>query len=322
MSTSGGLAQKSNSAGAQPDVSVIVVNWNLKDILRECLESVRRQGAGLSLELIVVDNASSDGSADMIAAEFPEALLIRNAENRGFSSANNQGMEAAGGRYLFLLNSDAILHEDALVLMVEFMDANSEAGVCGPRVINQDGTPQLRSKGYFPSIPRALAHFFLPSRIRHGRLLSLGFYEPGDSTGARPVDWLSGCALMVRSEAVDQVGALDADVFMYCEDVDWCFRMKQAGWNVYYVPAAAVTHFGGQSMKLQTGRTVGAHAAGLVAFYAKYHGAARTGVFRAAVWLGYGVKAVGWLLAALAGRGSGFDKLRRMFPRARSGSSE
>lgn len=322
MSTSGGLSQDSNAAGVGPDVSVIVVNWNLKDILHECLESVRTHGAGLSVELIVIDNASGDGSAEMIAAEFPEALLIRNAENRGFSFANNQGMEAAGGRYIFLLNSDAILHENALAQMVAFMDAHPEAGICGPRVINPDGTPQLRSKGYFPSIPRALAHFFLPSGVRRGLAHSLGFYESTYNFETGPVDWLSGCGIMVRREAVDDVGVLDADVFMYCEDVDWCFRMKQAGWRIDYFPTAVVTHYGGQSMKLQTGRTVGAHAAGLMVFYAKYHGAAKTAVFRGIVWLGYGVNAIGWLMAGLAGRRSGFDKLRRMAPWARSGSSE
>ncbi len=320
MSNSGGLFRDCNTSSGEPDVSVIVVNWNLKGVLEECLNSVREHGAGLVVELIVIDNASSDGSAEMITREFPEALLTHNSKNRGFSYASNQGMRAAKGRYLFLLNSDAILHKGALARMVAFMDAHAGAGLCGPKVIDEDGSPQLRARGYFPSIPRALAHFFLPRWLRNGLVGSLGIYEPHDGGAVGQVDWLSGCALMARREAVDEVGALDADVFMYCEDVDWCYRMKQAGWEVGYVPSAVVTHFGGKSMKLQSGRAVGAHAAGLAAFYAKYHGSARTAVFRGVLWLGYAVSALGWLISALAGRRAGLGKLRRLFGRTQSGT--
>ncbi len=316
MSASGGLSQDSNTKDTEPDVSVIVVNWNLKGILHECLESVRRGSAGLAVELIVIDNASSDGSAGMVSEEFPEAQLIRNAGNHGFARASNQGMRTARGCYLLLLNNDVVARKGAISRLVEFMDAHGNVGLAGPIVVNADGSLQQRARGYFPSIPRALAHFFLPSPLRNGWARSLGIYEPRDSTAVDKTDWLSGCALMARREAVDKVGLIDADVFMYCEDVDWCYRMKQAGWEVAYLPLAAVMHYGGSSMKLQSGRAVGAHAEGLVAFYAKYHGGSCTAAFRAVIWTGYAVSALGWVAAGLAGHGSGLGKLRRLFARA------
>lgn len=306
---------------AEPDVSVIIANWNLKGILHECLDSVRRGSAGLAVELIVIDNASSDGSAGMIAEDLPEAILIVNNVNRGFAYACNQGIEAARGRYLFLLNNDAILHEGALVRMVEFLDLHDKVGLAGPGVVNVNGSPQERSRGYFPSIPRALAHFFLPSSLRNGKHRALGIYEPRASNEEQ-IDWFSGCALVARRKAVDQVGLLDASVFMYCEDVDWCYRMRQAGWEICQVPGAVVTHYGGRSMKLQTGRTVGAHASGLVAFYAKHHGRLRAAAFRGVIWSGYAVRVLGWVGGGLAGRSSGLGKLRRLLARTQSGTQQ
>ncbi len=304
------------------DVSVIVVNWNLRDVLLKCLQSVRESGAGLGVELIVVDNGSTDGSVAAISEQFPEAVLVQNPQNLGFSRASNQGIKASRGRYLFLLNSDAILYRDTLPRLVAFMDENESIGLCGPEVLNLDGSPQLKSKGYFPSIPRALAHFFLPSRVKRGRTRSLEFYEPRTGTDAPGIDWLSGCALMARPAAAARVGVLDADSFMYFEDVDWCYRIKRAGWGIGYVHAAAVNHYGGESMKRQNGRAVGAHASSMVAFYAKYHRPVDTIIFRSIVWFGYGIKALGWTAQGMIGRGSGLRKLKRMFTGTQPDSTE
>ncbi|MCL4473122.1 MAG: glycosyltransferase family 2 protein [Actinobacteria bacterium] len=307
------------SAGPAPDVSVIIVNWNLRDLLRRCLESVRLDSEGLNVETVVVDNDSTDGSAGMVADEFPEAVIIANRENAGFGRASNQGMEASRGRYLFFLNNDATLFEGALGRMVGYMEAHPEAGACGPRVVNPDGSLQVYSKGYYPSIPRIIGQFFLPQGLRHPFGRSLGLYESSDRMEAREFEWLSGCALLVRREAVEKVGSLNADVFMYCEDMDWCYRMRLAGWKVMYLPQAKVEHLGGQSMKMQHGAAVGSHAAGLLAFYSRYHGVAATAVFRAVLLAGYTVQAAGWLVAALFGRGGGLDKLRRVFRAGKQG---
>jgi GT2 family glycosyltransferase len=317
--TSNTTLPSSESTLLIPDVSVIIVNWNLKELLRRCIDSVHRHAGDLSVEIIVVDNGSSDGSPEMLAAEFPGVTMIGNPENAGFAKASNQGMAAVGGRYLFLLNNDATLFDGALPLMVGYMDSHPDTGICGPRVVNGDGTLQVYSRGFYPSIPRILGQFFLPGRLRHPGGKALGLYEFEDKMEVREFDWLSGCAMLARRRAVEAVGYMDAAVFMYCEDIDWCYRMKRAGWKVIYLPQAQVEHLGGQSMKMQQGAAVGSHAAGLVAFYSRYHGAAASTVFRAVLWAGYGVQAVGWLAGALFGRGAGLNKLRRLFPGGRGG---
>jgi hypothetical protein len=304
-----------NETRHAPDVSFIIVNWNLRDFLRRCLESIRSQSGNLIVETIVVDNASDDGSTAMLEREFPEVLQIINEENTGFARASNQGMKEAGGRYIFLLNNDAELLEGALSSMTGFMDAHPDAGVCGPRVINSDGTLQVHSKGFYPSIPRIAGQLFLPGYVRHSGSRSLGLYEINDELRIREYDWLSGCALMVRRQALDEVGLLDADVFMYCEDVDWCYRMRKSGWKVMYLPQAQVLHFGGQSMLKQHGAAVGSHAAGLVAYYSRYHGRAAALLFKIVLTAGYGVQAAGWVIGAIFGRGSGLDKLKRKYTR-------
>lgn len=311
-----------HSSSSVVDVSVVVVSWNLLDLLRNCLEHIRCHHGSLSIETIVVDNGSSDGAVEMIERDFPEVRLIRNESNLGFSHASNQGMEVATGRYIILLNNDALLFKDALPRLVQFMDSHPDAGSCGPRVINRDGTLQVRSKGFYPSIPRALSQFFIP------RFWGLGsranaFYISDDSTEVREVDWLCGCALMARREAVEAVGLLDEEVFMclgysYCEDIDWCYRMSHAGWKVMYVPEAVVLHYGGETMKKLKGKVVAAHAIGLMNFFSKYHGRSSSLVFKLIISVGYAVKAVGWLAGALVGRGAGFDKLRRLIQGRRS----
>ncbi|MBK5225625.1 MAG: glycosyltransferase family 2 protein [Thermoleophilia bacterium] len=298
-----------------PDVSVIIVNWNLRDFLRRCLESIHSQGGNLTVETIVVDNASSDGSTGMMEQEFPDVLRIINEENAGFARACNQGLREAGSRYLFLLNNDAELLEGVLASLVGFMDAHPDIGVCGPRVVNGDGTLQVHSKGFYPSIPRIAGQLFLPGYSRHPGGRSLGLYEFNDDMKIREFDWLSGCALLARREAVEDVGLLDAEVFMYCEDMDWCYRMKQAGWKVMYLPLAQVLHYGGQSMLRQRGAIVGSHAAGLVAYYSRYHGRAAALLFRMVLAAGYAVQAVGWVIGGLFGRRSGLDKLKRISSR-------
>jgi hypothetical protein len=315
-------SRPAETASSTPDVSVIVVNWNLKEFLEGCLDSIEAFRGSLDVEVIVVDNASADGSQQMVKSRFPGVKLIENSDNAGFSRANNQAIDLAAGRYFFLLNNDALLFEHSLPRLVEFMDSHPRVGICGPRVVNEDMTLQIRSKGRYPSVGTALGHFFLPASLQQHGQRPRGFYEFKDDLQSRPVDWVSGCALMARREAVAQVGMLDADVFMYCEDVDWCYRMRRAGWQVYYVPAATVLHYMGRSMKKQKGRKVGAHKAGLVAFYSKYHGRGSAALFKAVLWAGYGVQALGWLVDAVRGRGAGLDKLKRMMPGRRSGGSQ
>lgn len=253
----------------------------------------------------------------MVEQEFPEVSTIINMENSGFARACNQGIKKARGRYIFLLNNDAELLEGALSSLAGFMDEHPDIGVCGPRVINSDSTLQVHSKGYYPSIPRIAGQLFLPGHFRHPGGRSLGLYEFSDDMDKWEFDWVSGCALVARREAIDEVGLLDADVFMYCEDVDWCYRMRKSGWKVMYLPLAQVLHYGGQSMLRQRGAVVGSHASGLLAFYSRYHGRAASMCFRIILTAGYAVNAAGWIIGWLFGRRSGIDKLKRKFNRQR-----
>ncbi len=229
------------------DLSIVVVSFNTRQLLQNCLESVLRHAGSLRLEIFVVDNASCDGSAELVAERFPGVRLIRNAENRGFATANNQALAQAGGRYAMLLNSDTVVRPGALTELVRFMDDHPRAGYCGPRLLNGDGSLQPSARR-FPTIwSTAWAATGLALRCpgsRHALDLHAG------QAVAEPfrADWLTGACLMVRAEAMRQVGVLDEGYFMYFEETQWCRRLVAAGWEGWYVPTAEVVHFGGGSV--------------------------------------------------------------------------
>lgn len=217
------------------DLSVILVNWNTCDLLRDCLNSIRAGTAGLKIEIITVDNGSTDASLDMLAAEFPEVAVIANADNRGFAAANNQGLGVARGRHVLLLNTDTLVRGDVLARAVEWLDAHPQVGVMGPRVLNSDGTVQDSVKGW-PGF-RYLARQTLG--LRRNRAVNLGLQE------AAPVPAVSGCAMFVRRAAIADVGLLDEAFFFYGEETDWCRRFARAGWGVHFAPVGEIVHFGG-----------------------------------------------------------------------------
>lgn len=230
------------------DIVVIVVNWNAREDLRRCLESLTaapKPGAGYSV--VVVDNASGDGSAAMVASEFPDIRLQVNTENLGFSKANNQAIAQTESRYVFLLNSDAAVFPGTLDALVSYADAHPNAGVFGPKVLNTDGSLQFSCRR-FPSLG---AGFFRNTYL--GRLFPNNKfardYLMTDFDHAHPlsVDWVSGCAMLIRRELITEIGALDERFYMYCEDVDLCQRTWDAGREVVYVPDAVVTHAIGRS---------------------------------------------------------------------------
>jgi len=230
------------------DVSIIIVNWNGKEYLLKCLNSLSNS-VGYSGEIIVVDNASSDGSAYLIESNYPDVKLLRNEENRGFARASNMGMRRSSGRYLCLVNSDVIVSEDCIQKLVIFMDENQEVGMVGPKVLNVDGTLQPTCK-HFPSIWNSLCQALglnnlFPKSVFFSECCMR--YWPHDSI--RSVDTLGGCFLMVRRKALDEVDLLDEDFFFYGEDIDWCKRFHKAGWDVVFYPQAEIIHFGGASSK-------------------------------------------------------------------------
>ena len=230
------------------DLSVVLLSYNTRDFTEGALRTVLEASAGLSVEVLVVDNASRDGSADMIAAKFPQVDLIRNPRNVGFSAGNNVALRRVRGRYVLLLNTDTIVRRDTLRRMVEFMDAHPEAGAVGCKILNPDGTLQLDSRRGLPTPMTSFCKMSGLSRIfpKSRRLAhyNMTYLDPDE---IHEVEVLSGSCMMVRKEAMDQVGLLDEDYFMYGEDIDWCYRLGAAGWKIYYLPTTEIIHFRGES---------------------------------------------------------------------------
>lgn len=230
-------------------LSIIIVNWNTRNILRDCLESVYSGTKKVQFEIIVIDNASTDDSVAMVKSNFPQVVLIENSENRGFAAANNQGMAIAKGRYVLLLNNDTIILDKAVDVVVAFAQGHPKAGVVGCRVLNEDKTLQS-SCFMFPSILNmflwiaGLSKLFPRSRF-FGRERMTWW----DRDDVREVDVLTGCFMLVRREAIEQIGLMDEQFFMYFEETDWCYRFKQAVWKVMFTPCGEIIHLGGASSK-------------------------------------------------------------------------
>lgn len=228
-------------------VSIIIVSWNAREFLRGCLKSIRSTANGLEIEVIVVDNASSDGSPQMVSAEFPEVKVIQTGENLGFARANNIGIKQATGEYLALVNSDVVVHPECFQKLIRFFDARQDVGLIGPKVLEGDGKLQRtcrRLPTLWNTFCRALALDGILSKwsLFSGREMRHWSHEE-----QAEVEVLSGCFWMARRAAVEKVGGLDERFFFYAEDVDWCKRFWESGWKVMFVPSASATHFGGGS---------------------------------------------------------------------------
>lgn len=246
-----------------PVLSVIIVNWNTAPLLRDCLASLVSSSFE-NLEIIMVDNASSDNSADLVRREFPAVRLIENDRNVGFSRASNQGIVASHGHYLLLLNSDTIVPPNALDRLVEFMEHHPDAGACGPRLVRPDGKHQEFAFGGDPTLS------YLLRRGMYRLLLHRALHDWGTDR-IQEVNWVSGACLLTRRQVIDQIGLLDENIFMYFEDNDWCLRMRWGGWRVYYNPTVSIIHIGGRSLaKNPAARR--AYYRSLDYFYAKHYG--------------------------------------------------
>ncbi len=227
------------------DLSIVIVNWNTKDLLRDCLNSVRAGLSGITAEVLVVDNASSDGSCNMLRDHFPWVKRIECPTNLGFAGGNNLALEQVSGRHILLLNTDTLVHGAVLTEALAWLDDNPEVGVMGPRVLNTDGTVQM-SCSAFPSLGHLARQSLGLTRIK-----SLDSYRltGWDRSSARQVDVISGAAMFVRRSAMKDVGLLDEDFFFYGEETDWCRRFAQAGWSLVFAPIPAITHYGNGSVR-------------------------------------------------------------------------
>jgi len=304
-----------NTNPAQVTVSVIIVSWNAREYLRQCLASLSSEACRHPMEIIVVDNASSDGSVECVKKQYPHVRLIQNMANLGFARANNLGISASTGRYLCFVNSDVKVLKDCISRLVDYCEGHSEVGMAGPRVIGGDGKLQRSCRG-FPSLwnmfCRALAldTFFPKSRMFTGYSLS---HWPHDAL--RPVDVLSGCFWFVRREALARVGLLDESFFMYGEDLDWCKRFWSNGWKVMYVPSAEAIHYGGASSSNAPLRFFIERQRADLQYWRKHHSRPAVACFFLISCLHLMLRAFGYTLAL------GFNRQQRQTYRHKMGRS-
>lgn len=268
----GAEATTPNGAAQEAGVllSVVIVNYNTRGHLRRCLECIERS-QGLELETFVVDNASSDGSADMVAAEFPGVHLIRSAINGGYAYANNLALSEAGGSHVLLLNPDTEFGPTALAEMCRYLDTYPEAAAVGPRLDLPNGSLDLACRRGFPTPAVAFYRLFglsylFPKSPRFGRY-NLTYLDPSVET---EVDSVVGAFMLVRRKAVADVGLLDEQFFMYGEDLDWAYRMKERGWTIRYNPQVRVVHEKGASSRQRSQRTTVAFYRSMHLFHAKH----------------------------------------------------
>jgi GT2 family glycosyltransferase len=231
----------------QASLCIIVVSWNTAQLLARCLESVYAHPPDCTFEVCVVDNASIDGSAQLVKDRFPKVRLIQNQENVGFARANNQAIRESSADFLLLLNSDTLVPGGALDTLLDCMKARPLAGACGPMLVSPNGSFQA-SYADFPTLSTQLIH-----QLGLGRWLLGRYYPshgPAESQHSRVADWVGGASLLVRRHCLNMIGLLDESFFMYGEEMDWCYRMKATGWEVWYCHEARIVHLGGASSRL------------------------------------------------------------------------
>ena len=232
------------------DISVIIVNYNVRDFLSNALTSLQKSLKGFQSEIIVVDNASDDGSVDLLKKNFPKVRLIANTKNLGFAKANNQALTLSKGKHILLINPDTLVQENTVRELINFFEDHPDAGMAGCKILNPDGTFQLPCRRSFPTPWIAFTKTFgLSSLFPKSKLFArynLTYLDPDETY---EVDALSGSFIMLKREVYEKIGGLDETFFMYGEDLDWCFRTQQAGWKVFYVPATSIIHYKGESTK-------------------------------------------------------------------------
>ena len=295
-------------------VSVIIVNWNVRRLLRNCLRSLFSHNSQLALEVWVVDNHSSDHSAKLLRRDFPGVRLIENENNIGFARASNQGIRQAWGRYILLLNPDTVWVDDSLSGMVAFMDGHPGVGAVGPKLLNAD----RQSIQYWGArrLPRPLDTFYeytklnllFPCNRHFGRYLMADW----DHADSREVDCLSGACLLVRRKTIQEVGLLDEDYPVYWEDTDWCHRVGLTQWKLYYLASAQLVHIGRQSTLQNRGPSTINAVRGIYRYYRKLHGPLTALWIWMLIWPASMAKMLGWVVVFLFKSGGRELALRQM----------
>jgi GT2 family glycosyltransferase len=275
-------------------VSVIIVSWNAREYLTQCLDSLSARTCRYPMEVIVVDNASTDGSAEAVASRYPHVKLVQNGANLGFARANNIGIARSSGAYVCLVNSGVKVLPDCITRLVEYCEDHPEAGLVGPRIIGRDGKLQRSCRGY-PSLwnmfCRTLA---LDTLLPTARIFSGYSLRHWRQDEPRRVDILTGCFWLAPRPAVQQVGLLDEGFFMYGEDMDWCKRFGKAGWDVAFVPAAEAIHYGGASSANAPVRFYIERYRADLRYWRKHHSRIAAGCFRGLCFIHLLLRAAGY----------------------------
>ncbi|WP_026884420.1 glycosyltransferase family 2 protein [Clostridium akagii] len=272
------------------DISIIIVNYNTKDLIKACIESIYDNTKGISFEIIVVDNASSDDSIEMLENDFKDVKLILSKVNGGFAYANNLGIKKSVGRYVFLLNSDTIILKDAMEKMIGYMDEKENIGMLGPKLLNKDLTHQTSISG-FPTFKREVYHMYKLKNVLKIPLVKSFFVKFGGIFGSKDVEQymknyqsieepeevqvLVGAALLLRRQTIEDIGMLDERYFMYYEEIDYCLKASIAGWSRVYYPHAQIIHLIGQSSEKLSAMTFYERYRSMILYYRKNYGRAK-----------------------------------------------
>lgn len=283
------------SGGSGTDLSIVIVSWNTRRLLADCLASLPAACAALSTEIIVVDNASSDGSDAMVAADFPAVRLIRSGGNLGFSRGNNLALKQTTGRWVLLLNPDTVCAPGSLARLVAFAAARQQEGplgAVGPRLVGADGRPAI-SYGWFPALRFHWLEFLDPLRLLPGHWCrDRVVHVPAAGEPSHPVEYVMGACLLMPRDALEEIGLLDERFFMYFEETDWCLRAAGAGRTNWFCGETEVAHLEGRSSTQVSRFAIGQFQKSYRLFLAKHHGPASVGAFRLAQACEYGAKAV------------------------------
>jgi N-acetylglucosaminyl-diphospho-decaprenol L-rhamnosyltransferase len=281
-----------------PDLSIVIVSWNVRDLLRRCLASLAAGPEELHREVIVVDGASADGSAEMVAEEYPWVRLIRQTENVGFSRGNNLGLAETTGRFLLLLNPDTEVIGAALRQMMHYLETHPEVGALGPKLLYPGGRTQS-SRRRFPTLATAVFESTWLQSIAPQSVLRHYYVHDRPDEAISEVDWVVGACLMVRREAYEAAGPLDERYFMYSEEMEWQRRIKAAGWQVVYYPEAEVIHHEGKSSEQVTAERHIYFQRSKLRYFYDYHGRWAGGLLRTFLLLSYA-----WQLVLEASKGA------------------
>lgn len=263
------------------DLSIVIVSWNTSALLRECLETVYKYTSGIAYEIFVVDNNSSDDSAEMVRHYFPEVHFIGNRENTGFSRANNQAIRMSSGRYIALLNPDTVLIEDVFTPLINYADQFEKIGAIGPKILRRDGrTIQYSCARKLPTLYFDFCRLAgISKKFSKTRLFGGEYLSHWDHNSSRNVEGLVGACMVVRKKTIDQVGLMDENQFMYGDEIDWCKRMLDDGWIIRYFAGASIIHYGGESSRqVKVTTSIEAEKAKMY-FYSKHYGRLYAGAF-------------------------------------------